>query len=144
MRLNPLPDQNLVIRPTFDFVRVVELKVEEWSFLLDALCVMEYLDHECDVMIGHFPPDIVLNQVHSNRPGQVPIAYILALRARRPHSQARRWYQIKEAELAVEEKLGEARLWECCPVEVSEAEFVRVSVRGGEIFRCFLTVAGIQ
>ena len=126
---------------TFQLVRVVEHKVEERSLILDTLRVVENLDQERDVVVGHFPADRVLNQSHSNHPGQVPVvAHVFPLRDRRPDSQAGRRYEVEEAEFAVEQEFGEARSWEWRAVEVCKAESVRVAVSGGEVSRCFLTV----
>lgn len=129
---DPLPIDYPLIAMIIKLIRIIEDEIEERSFVFHALGIMKDFDQEGEIMIGHFPSDRIVDQVHANHPGKVPVANILALRIRRPHPQPRRRHLAEKAKLAFEEELCETRSWGWRSVVVCKAKGVRVSVCGSE------------
>ena len=103
---------------------------------------MQDFNQKRQIMIRHFPPNTILHQIHTQHARKIAIADVFALRVRRPDPQ--RGHLAKEAELAVEEELGESGSGDRGAVVVCEAEGVGVAVfwSGCEVFfgRGVLTV----
>lgn len=108
-RALPLPIRNRLLLILIRIIRIIDHEIKEAHFILNPLNLMHLLDQKRNVANSQLPPETVPDDADAQDAGEVSLAYVLAVRVRRPDALARRRGFVKEAEFAVEEEIGETR-----------------------------------